>query len=400
MPTRKTFYWLVSAVFLYLIAWNVGSGWLYLLTTLLVGFPAASIILNRINIRRIELSQSAPPAATAGERLPVTMEIRNRSWLPRFFLDLEYEFGGSHRRLFLPALGPKESRRVILDFDDPRRGDYPGAKVRLSSAAPAGLARSWRRLDVTSPLVVYPCWHRLTGDWATGQKNAGYMVSSAIPTRNTASDYLGVRDYRPGDSPRSIHWRTSARSGNLAVIEYARQAAITPVFLVDTFAEADRGNDAASTFEAAVTIAASLVQREFRHNRRSGIGSSPDDAAARGLGDSAAEAMLWLARTQAKAKRPMDLTRASLPWPEVTPVLLLTSHPAYAELHRSEFLQNFPHSIVIMLDGRGFEKGGRPRFSLLDDAGLEKLAEQLESMGAEFRLIPSADEVPLCLTSL
>ena len=74
------------------------------------------------------------------------------------------------------------------------------------------------------------------------------MAASAIPTRNTASDYLvfattGLRQ------PRSIHWRTSARTGSLEVIEYARQSAITPVFLVDTFSGADRGKDMASTFE-------------------------------------------------------------------------------------------------------------------------------------------------------
>ena len=297
-------------------------------------------------------------------------------------------------------MGPRESRRISQVFDQPRRGLYTGADIKISSAAPVGLARGRGQLETNSPIVVYPRRHQLANDWGSGQKNTGYMAASAIPTRNTASDYQGVRDYRPGDNPRSIHWRTSARTGSLEVIEYARQSAITPVFLVDTFSGADRGKDMASTFETAVIIAASLAQRESIHKRRFAIGFSPEDAAARGLGHSAEESMFWLAGVNATSEAPMDLQSKALPWPEITPVLLLTSHPAYARLDETTILQDFPHSIIIMLDGRKFEKDARPRTPLMDDAALDQLADRLDAMGAEFLLVTSPDEVPLCLNDL
>lgn len=400
MPTRKTIYWIIAAAVLYLIAWNVGSGWLYMLTTLLLAFPLASIPLSRASCRRLAVTIDASHSVNCGEKLPVLLEISNQSLLPRFFLDLACDYAGSRQRLFVSSLGPRESRKVRLEFEDTRRGAYIGAHIRLSSSAPAGLARIRRNLDAPGPVVVYPLWHRLATDWDSGQKNAGYMVSSAIPTRNTASDYLGVREYHPGDSTRSIHWRSSARSGKLASIEYSRQAAITPVMLLDTFSEAERGKGPSSTFEMAVTIAASLIQRESGHNRRFGIGSSPGDAYGRGLGPPMEEAMLWLAQVEASAAKPMDLTGDALPWPEATPVLLLTSHLAYARLDQSDLLQDFPHSIVIMFDGRGFEIGGRPDSRLMDTSSLESLADRLESMGAEFLLIASQEEVPACLANL
>ena len=225
------------------------------------------------------------------------------------------------------------------------------------------------------------------------------MVSSAVPTRHTASDYLGVREYRSGDSPRSIHWRSSARTGKLASIEYSRQAAITPVLLLDTFSETEQG-DPESSFETSVTIAASLAQREASHNRRLGIGSFPGDAGASGLGASLEESMLWLAQVDPNAPQPMDLAGDDLPWPEATPVLLLTSHQAYARLDQSNFLQEFPHSIVIMLDGRGFLKTGGQGSRLMDTRSLDSLADRLESRGAEFLLIASREEVPACLANL
>ncbi|MHB9112676.1 MAG: DUF58 domain-containing protein [Thermoleophilia bacterium] len=400
MPTRKTIYWLIAASTLYLIAWNVGSGWLYVLTTLLLALPLVSIPLSHVNTRRIAISIKSPPSVTSGESLPVLMEIRNLSWLPRFFLDLDCDYAGSRKRLFVSTLGPRESREVIIEFDSARRGFYAGAHIRLYSAAPTGLARNRRQYDAAGPLVVYPFWYRLATDWDSGQKNAGYMVSSAVPTRHTASDYLGVREYRSGDSPRSIHWRSSARSGKLTSIEYSRQAAITPVLLLDTFSEADRGKGEATTFETAVSIAASLAQRESVHNRRFALGNGPADAGVRGLGMQVEEAMNWLAQVESPAAQPMNLDVHGLPWPEATPVLLLTSHQAYARLDESAFLQDFPHSIVIMMDGRGFEIGGRHGSPLMDTASLESLADRLESMGTEFLLIASREEVPACLANL
>jgi len=382
-----------------MIAWNVGSGWLYILTTLLLALPLVSIPLSRMNVRNVKGRITAPESLVSGEQLPVLVEIRNGSRLPRFFLDMDLAYAGSHQRLFISCLGPRETQEAILEFSDVRRGSYGGAQIRISSAAPAGLARSRSRLEVAGPVTVYPVWHRLYTDWASGRKSAGYMVSSAVPTRNAASDYLGVREYRPEDSPRSIHWRSSARSGKLTSIEYSRLAAITPVLLLDSFSDADRGNGLSSTFETAVTITASMVQRESGHNRRFGIGASPGDANVRGLGQADA-AMDWLAQVQATTAQPMDLSGHELTWPEVTPVLLLTSHVAYMRLDQSELLQDFPHSIVIMLDGRGFSEGESVDPGLIDSNTLDELADRLESIGAEFLLITSRDEVPECLADL
>jgi len=400
MPTKKTIYWLVAAAVLYMIAWNVGSGWLYILTTLLLALPLVSIPLSRMNVRNVKVRITGPESLVSGEQLPVLVEIRNGSRLPRFFLDMDLAYAGSNQQLFVSSLGPRETRETILEFSDVRRGSYDGAQIRISSAAPAGLARSRSRLEVAGPVTVYPVWHRLHTDWASGRKNAGYMVSSAVPTRNAASDYLGVREYRPEDSPRSIHWRSSARSGKLTSIEYSRLAAMTPVLLLDSFSDADRGNGLSSTFETAVTIAASMVHREAGHNRRFGIGASPGDASVRGLGLQVDEAMDWLAQVQATTAQPMDLSGNGLTWPEVTPVLLLTSHVAYMRLDQSELLQDFPHSIVVMLDGRGFSEEESADPDLMDSDALDELADRLESIGAEFLLITSRDEVPECLADL
>lgn len=400
MPTRKTFYWLFAAASFYAIAWNVGSGWLYILAALIAGAPLASVALSRINTAGVTLRQETTSSANQGDSIETRLNVQNGSRLPRFFLRLDGSYGGGSASMMLPWLKGRSVVRTRLGFTALARGVYPGGEYTISSSAPFGLVRSRRRQQTACPLVVYPRWHRLSHDWDTGHKNAGYVVSSTIPTRHSASDYLGVREYRPEDSPRSIHWRTTARAGRLSVIDYARQASMTPVILIDTCADSQAGAGPDSTFETSVCIAASIIQRELVNNRRFGLGSSPADAAATELGQEHDPAMLWLARIQADANQPMDLSGETLPWPAATPVLILTSHRRYAALHDSEFLNNFPHTIVIMLDVHGFDPrtGTSPGF--MGAGAIRNLQARVESGGGSFLLIRSPDEIRECLARL
>ncbi|MHB0866652.1 MAG: DUF58 domain-containing protein [Thermoleophilia bacterium] len=400
MPTRKTLYWLATIVSLYAIAWNVGSGWLNILAALIAGAPLGSLALSRINTTGVQLRQQITGSASQGDGIAAGLSIENGSRLPHFFLRLEGSFGGGSTSLLLPWLKGGGSVLAQPWFADLVRGEYPGGEYTLSSSAPFGLFRSRRRRQAACPLVVYPRWHKLINDWDTGHKNAGYVVSSTIATRQSTSDYLGVREYRPEDVPRSIHWRTTARAGRLSVIDYARQAAVTPVILIDTFAGSHAGAGAEGTFETAVCIAASLVQRELLHNRRFGLGSSPADAAAAGLGQDHDQAMLRLARIQPDSDRPMDLQEETLPWPTVMPVLILTTCRRYAALPDSEFLHNFPQAVVIMLDPRGFDPKTETKQQFMEDDGIRLLQLAVESGGGGFLLIRSPNEVRECLTGL
>lgn len=400
MPTRKTLFWLIAAGLLYLIALNVGSGWLYVVIALLVALPVASLGLSYFNTKRLQVEQYTLERAVQGESLISTIKITNTTLLPRFLLRLDSSLGGGSVRVLLSFLGPKEERNVKICYNQVKRGVYTSSHVKISSGAPIGLAGSRCFVDTVNPLVVYPRWFWLSGDWDAGQKNSGYAVASALPTRSTASDYLGVRDYRPEDSPRSIHWRTTARFGSLAVIEYARRATISPVFILDCFQDANIGDANESSFETAVTVAASLLQREALYNRRFAIGSTLEDAASRGLSHEIEPAMLWLAQVEASAAQPLELSGTTLPWPGVTPVLILTSHVAYSCIDKSEFLGSFPQPIIIMLDGRGFTSGRNPKGVLMDDAALGRLTSKLEKTGCRFLLISPTAELTPCLESL
>lgn len=393
MPTGKTIIWILTATVLYLIAWNVGGGWLYAIIALLVAFPLGSMLVSRYNTSGITISQECRDRYLHGETLRTTVTVSNTSRLPRFLLKISGKLAGGAASLLLVYAPGRSSHQVLLTFGPVRRGIYSGSEFQLASKAPAGLARSRRSLRTACPVVVYPRWYPLPGDWSAGRRSAGMVISGTSPARVPSSDYLGIRDYRPEDSPRSIHWKSTARSNRLTVTEYARQAAVTPVILIDTYQRAAIGPDGESSLETAVTLAATLVQREAVRKRRFGIGVSLADAAGRDLGSDPEAAMLMLAGLRADTDTPLDLDAPSSFWADVTPVVIVTSHSCYAGLGRSSLFERYPGAALLLIDGRACNPAGDQRPLLMNDDEIATLAADLEAAGCRFALIdPDTDE--------
>ncbi len=371
MPTRRTFIWLAAALITYLIAWNVGSGWLYVVTALLVAFPLLSLAWSRLNVGAMDFELGTPATARHGDRVVASLRLVNRSRFPRWFLRLDLKAGGGRGHAFVPVLGGRESLQLAVTIADVQRGIYSGASLAVSSSGPLGLASARRLVEMTSPVVVFPAWREIGGDWGFARGSGHRSATVPLASRAAAADYLGVRDYRPEDSPRSIHWRTSARLNQLAVVEYSRRSLASPVFIVDTTGS-PVGTPGA--LEHALAAAASLARREADRGRPYGIGSSPDDACGRGLCRESSEALFRLAGAEAESREPLALDRP-LSLPDTIPVLILPTHECYGDLDSRGLVSAPPGSIVVFVDTRCFGGGG------MDDAELGRLRERLGRLG-------------------
>ncbi|MHB9089678.1 MAG: DUF58 domain-containing protein [Thermoleophilia bacterium] len=393
MPTRKTILWLLTASILYLIAWNIGGGWLYAIIAIVLAFPLGSLLLSRINTRGIAIEQQCQDRCARGDILRTRVTIANGSRLPRFLLKLSGELAGGESSLLLVNAPGGGSTEAVMTFGPVSRGIFSGGSFLLSSQAPAGLARSRRRLRTSCPVVVYPRWYPLPGDWGSERRSTGFAVTDTTPARVPCSDYLGVREYRPQDTPRSIHWRTTARSNSLAVTEYARQRTVSPVIIIDPWRQADIGPAGDSSLEVAATLAATLVQRETAHKRRFGIGTSLADAAQRGFDSDPEVAMLMLAGLRPDGDQPLDLDTTGPGWTDITPVVVTTSLSRYAGIGRGALFERHPGAILLMVDGRACNPTAAEARSLMDDSQLAGVARELDDAGCRFVLVdPSEDE--------
>lgn len=220
-----------------------------------VGVVAAGLIAPPLLLRGISAGREVTPVASAGDRIPIYVSVSNGSRGrrgPMAGIDMLLE-----RKTFLiDRLGPRETSNLSLPSTAIRRGAYRQAELRLETAAPFGIAKASRVLQLESAIIVHPNWVPLATFPLLESASTPNEALHERPRRGSGTDFYGLREYRPGDSLRRVHWRSSARSSALLVKEYEEHIGSRMSILIDGSV---LGREPDTTFEAAVSCAASLV---------------------------------------------------------------------------------------------------------------------------------------------
>ncbi|MGW8266697.1 MAG: DUF58 domain-containing protein, partial [Longimicrobiales bacterium] len=243
---------------------NTGNNLLYLLLGAMLGFIAISSWLSEQVIGEIVVNRRTPRGVTVGNPLRIRYEVRNRrKRIPAFALEIgEEELPG---QAFIPFLKPGEWVTARSENRFVRRGIFPLEPITVSTSFPFGLFRKTRTLKAPGELVVWPRTDRLVRMPVLGGGRTPAGTAVPFGAAGPRGEYRGLRGYRPGDDPRDIHWRTTARLGTPVVREYEENAAETLWICLDTRGEP--GEEA----EAAVEVAASLAARAFKEGKRFGL---------------------------------------------------------------------------------------------------------------------------------
>ncbi len=195
LPTSQGL--LLALVLLLMLAGsiNYGSNLGHLVTFLLGGIWLSAILHTWRNLLGLTLR--------AGQAAPV----ENPSRLDRFGLSL---FRKPHRgeSTDLPA---GETRVLRLPLPADKRGLLQVPVVSLSTVYPLGLFRAWSYAELELSCVVYP----RPATAGSPPMEASYTASDDGDRGVGADDFIGLRGYRPGDSPRHIDWKAYARQRGL-----------------------------------------------------------------------------------------------------------------------------------------------------------------------------------------
>ena len=173
------------------------------------------------------------------------------SWLVR-----EGQWAEAPEERALPALQPGSAQALVLELTPRRRGYLRLAGLRLARTDPLGLCRAAARPAPVQRLLVLPRRYPVAPRAAPGRRRlqpGGVSLASSV---GDSQEYMGLRNYRPGDSPRHIHWAAWARSGEPVVKEYQDEYFARQALVLDSYAPPER----AAELEAAVSVAASLVE--------------------------------------------------------------------------------------------------------------------------------------------
>ena len=252
---------------------NTGNNLLYLLLGAMLGFIVLSGWLSERTLRQLEIRRRTPRGVVVEGPTRITYYVTNRKrrfpTLAVYLID-----GGLPVPAFISRVGAGDSVAVASENYFIQRGVYRLETLTLSTSFPFGLFTKERDLPLPGELIIWPRSDRPvrlpTPPGGRGKHQSSHSTGGALGARG---EYRGLREYRAGDDPRDIHWRTTARIGAPVTKEYDQDATETVRICLDTRGEP---GDAA---EAAVEIAAALAAQAYRSGRRFGITTCTSDLA-------------------------------------------------------------------------------------------------------------------------
>lgn len=263
------------AFLLYFFANQTQVGWLYVLCALTLGVWLGARFLPRRMLRGLtltrRLNRTPLPADLelyASQPLAIELEIKNAARLPALQIR-----GGEvcplapaserDQSFFIPHIPARASVTVRYETICARRGWFEFPPVPLTTRAPFGFYAAAHTVEAPTGVLVFPESRELKRfplfDRLPAQENP-------FPQIGLAGEFMGVRDYRPGDSRRQVHWRSTARAGRLIVKEFAEETQPGLTIALDLRASSVLGADPHTSLELAIKIAATLARYADKQN--------------------------------------------------------------------------------------------------------------------------------------
>ena len=217
--------WLAMTAILLAIGLIKGINLLALLGSLLLAAWALNALVAGRGLRQLRGRRRIDGPVFAQAPVAVRLEVTNPGRRPLPAVRLEDGGEGHALGWFLPALTAGETLRCRAEVTLPSRGRYAWGEFTASSGYPFDLVRRHVALAPAAEVIVLPRLGRLhRGRFRRYLRLAGLARDwvRREPRRhlNAQTEFHGLRAFRSGDSPRWIHWRTSARCGELMVREF------------------------------------------------------------------------------------------------------------------------------------------------------------------------------------
>jgi uncharacterized protein (DUF58 family) len=258
-------------IFILIVAAYLNAQHLYYMAAILLTLPAVSYALGWYAMRGLTFSRELPEAGWAGEEGILVYVADNDTPVPRFFLTINESLPD-----WIEPLDPEppmfnvegrsgqnsENRaatRVAHRVRFRRRGAYSLTGFEVTAIDPLGVFAFTRHVPSEGEIIVYPQPEPLRSFTLSGADRYGWQEFTASALRGASVDPDGVREYAPGDPLRRIHWRQTARTGRLAVIEFEEPQTVNLVITLDLQKGTEVGDGLVTTLEKGVSLAASLA---------------------------------------------------------------------------------------------------------------------------------------------
>ncbi|MBT3367589.1 MAG: DUF58 domain-containing protein [Nitrospina sp.] len=255
--TREGFGFIVILFGVGLGAINTGNNLLYLVLAMCCSFIAVSGVLSEMSLKKLSVQGEVPAYLYAQEPGSLKIKLTNhKKWAPSY--SIRVKGANSHQPFlldpepyffFIPS-GKTIGIPVLLTAQ--KRGPLKVAACRLATRFPFGFFYKTKTIPLKLETVVFPAIHpvKLPQHSDAGQEGDGIV-------ERRGDELYAIREFQPGDSLSSVHWKSSAKSGRLRVKEFQSQNSYT-IFLTLTDPATNQPVHA-EILEERVSEAASLI---------------------------------------------------------------------------------------------------------------------------------------------
>lgn len=276
---------------------NTGNNLLFLLFGTLLSLIIASGVLSEAVLRNLEVRRRLPRSLEAGQPAPGKFRLSNTGWWPALSVEASEQNprctrGPEAGRILGPERIPwwkfwrrqtGEDRRpmaaaytlridaeteasVAAHYRFPSRGKFELPGLQLVTRFPFSLFEKSRRLPAPAEVTVFP-------DAAVADEWLGEIAArwgdAANNRRGRGEEFFGLRQYRPGEDQRAIHWKSTARRGEPVVRETESRQRRALLVIFDNRADTDQpGAQRREQFEEGIRHLAGLVRLLGRQGYR------------------------------------------------------------------------------------------------------------------------------------
>ncbi|PZO39672.1 MAG: DUF58 domain-containing protein [Pseudanabaena frigida] len=215
-------------LFFFMAATNTLSGWLYVISGVSFALLIVGAVMPKRLLAEMVVVRSQIDPVSVGEDIWIDLTIQNKGRTEKRLLEVRDVLPENlssilQQEVVIELIAPLQEYRWTYEAKTTKRGVFLFRSTEIATSSPLGLFRSRRACPSGQKAIVYPTVlpldncplvDRLGTDTSPRQYSDDHNYSNA-----TEGLTKTLRPYRWGDPTRLIHWRTSAKFGELRVRE-------------------------------------------------------------------------------------------------------------------------------------------------------------------------------------
>lgn len=235
-----------------------------------------SVILPGRIIKGIEIEKNIPSTGVASNPMIIKYTVRNtKRYLPIFSLKIAEIFDEDKvlviPRVYVPYIKPGGWVRFHIYCTPTQRGKLTCHGTRIGTKYPFGLLTRFNTISKPFTATIYPALGKMKINIISSKRSSDFFAGAMQSmSKGTSNEFYALREYRPGDNPKLIHWKRSAQMGTLLVRQMTQFSPLRLTVILDTFTP-EHTSRKEQSFEQAVSFTATLLCQALESGYKSAL---------------------------------------------------------------------------------------------------------------------------------